>query len=232
MAIAFVNSAVGDAGAVASSTIASAAFSVTTGNTIIVGVSSYNAGAFRTVTGIADTAGNTYTKCGAGYNADAGSDIEIWVATNITGNASNIVTATFSNTTAYRHIAACQYSGLATSSVYDAGSTGKLDASDTTSHSSNTAVTSVADEVIVCWFVTWNTLQTYSASSPYTIRANGTGGNLVCMVDQIVSSTGTYGVTVGTSSANQQVSIARTFKMQQASPATTYASSLRVVWIN
>jgi len=234
MAIAFVNSAVAfDASS--STTIACAAFSVTTGNTIVVSIASYTLGGYKTVTGITDTAGNTYTICGAGYNSDSNRDMEIWVATNITGNASNVVTATFSDTASNRHIAACQYSGLATSNVYDAGSTGKEETSVTTDHTTNTAVTSVADEVIVGWFNLGNSLPyAYSASSPYTIRATNPFDYYSCVVDQIVSSTGTYSVTVSTSSTNKKVSIARTFKMQAGTPEplSTNITSMRVIWFS
>ena len=106
----------------ASSTIATgAAKAAATGNTIVVFVYSYIGGyqhAPVSITGISDTASNTYTKITTGNNADGYNEqVEMWYATNITGNASNIVTATFSESVSSSTIQTMEFSGLGTASV-------------------------------------------------------------------------------------------------------------------
>jgi hypothetical protein len=106
----------------ASSTIATgAAKAAATGNTIVVFVFS-NIGGYQhapiSITGITDTAGNTYTKITTGNNAEGYNEqVEMWYATNITGNASNIVTATFSESVSNSTIQTMEFSGLGTASV-------------------------------------------------------------------------------------------------------------------
>lgn len=204
--IAFVN-ATGANNASSAGTIATPAFSVTAGNTIIVSVSSYTA-TKQTVSSITDTAGNTYTRCGNREAGDASHDQEVWVAANILGNASNVVTVTFSGSAAWRYVIAAQYSGLATSSPYDVGSALIITASGTT-HTTNTAVTTVANELCFGWFVTWDNPYTYSATCPYTLRWTQSDSHIV---DRIVSRTGTYSITAKTASANRQACFMRTFR--------------------
>ncbi len=204
--IAFVN-ATGANDATSALTIATPALSVTAGNTIIVSVSSYTA-TKRTVSSITDTAGNTYTRCGNQEAGDASHDQEVWVAANILGNASNVVTVTFSGSAAWRYVIAAQYSGLATLSPYDVGSALRITASGTT-HTTNTAVTTVVNELCFGWFVTWDNFYAYSATSPYTLRR--TQGDS-CIVDSIVCNTATYSITANTASANRQACFMRTFR--------------------
>ena len=106
----------------ASSTLATgAAKAAATGNTIVVFVYSYIGGyqhAPISITGITDTASNTYTKITTGNNAEGYNEqVEMWYATNITGNASNIVTATFSESVSNSTIQTMEFSGLGTASV-------------------------------------------------------------------------------------------------------------------
>lgn len=104
----------GDFSGTASASLTSTAASLTGGNAIVVMV----AWALdnQTVTGVSDTAGNTYASVVAHTN---GSDqwIQIWAATNVTGNGANVVTITMSGTVRYWGVNTIQYSGLVTSSV-------------------------------------------------------------------------------------------------------------------
>lgn len=115
--LAVVNTARGqDASGGASTTIASAAASHTTGNLIVAGVRSSAGGAMT----CADTAGNTYVSL-THYNQAISGDWQFCYAKNITGNASNVVTATMTSS-AYRAIIVHQVSGASTTSPFDAAS--------------------------------------------------------------------------------------------------------------
>src|SRR5690349_14775531 len=94
---AFVNVASGEnnSNPISGSTVATGSFSSTTGNVIVVGLTN-NAGS-TTVVSISDTAGNTYTAVDSLQNVTADSTFRTYYAKNITGNASNVVTATFTN---------------------------------------------------------------------------------------------------------------------------------------
>ena len=101
--------------------------SVTTGNTLVVIVYHRNGGyqvPVRTVSSITDTETNTYTLLKRHANS-YNDTIEIWFSTNITGNASNIVTATFSDTVDYSDIHVLEFSGLGTATKdVDCGASG------------------------------------------------------------------------------------------------------------
>lgn len=99
-------------------TVASAAKSTTTGNLIAVFVCAQEGAGTNTITGVADTAGNTYTP-GTLYGSGGGGALAQWFyAHNITGNASNVVTATFSGNNRYKHIIQVEISGPATSGAF------------------------------------------------------------------------------------------------------------------
>src|SRR6266542_3306955 len=91
-AIAFVNSTVGY-NFTGGTTITCTAANHATGNLVVVGVHTLTStDAVSTVT---DTAGNSYQRAGTKVSSAAGGSGEIWYATNVTGNASNVVTVTF-----------------------------------------------------------------------------------------------------------------------------------------
>ncbi len=116
-AIARVNSAsLGDNAAAA--TIAAPATSHTAGNLLVVYIAW--AGTTVTVTGITDTAGNTYSQCTGALASDVNAGrSDLWFAKNIAGNASNVVTVTFSASIDFRRIAVFQYSGADTVSPFE-----------------------------------------------------------------------------------------------------------------
>lgn len=217
MAIAYVNGA-GNNATSSATTIAATAANHTTGNTVIVWISNYTGGQ-PSVSSIADTAGNTYTIAGAVGHGDASHSLECWSATNITGNASNVVTATFSASAAYRVIIVAQYSGLATSAVYDAGGTLSISANGTT-HTCNSLTSTQADEVIIGAYIQWvGAATSMSASGSYNLRASS--GGAWALVDQIVASTGSYSPVVACNSADRYACMARSFKMAAAGGGTT-----------
>jgi len=89
-----------------STTISTASKSTTTGNTLVLFVKWENAG---TVTSITDTAGNTWTIQDQ-YAVQPGACIAY--AQNITGNAANVVTVTFSAAADFRRVTVEEVAGL------------------------------------------------------------------------------------------------------------------------
>lgn len=206
------------------STIASDSINITGGNTIVVvtlAVDPEYGTNPPTVTSITDTASNTYTRCGPIDQVDTWINCEMWVATNVTGNSSNIVTANLSGNGGSRKIAVIQYSGLATSDVYDTtaynswGATGSIDWSAVTTHDYLTTDQTMYDkEVIVTVYFPWDTGQTVSTSSPSTVEYQESG---IAIVDKFVTTYGTYTSNpVTTSVANQLQGITRTFRQSDS----------------
>lgn len=94
----------------AGTTIVSPAQSVTAGNTLVGCIGFFNHPG--NILGVADTAGNTYTKVIHVYNPGDQYREEVWFAPSIAGHASNVVTATVSIGVSFRGICVAQYSGL------------------------------------------------------------------------------------------------------------------------
>mgnify|MGYP001582538628 CR=1 FL=1 len=209
MAIAYVNGANNFATA-SLTTIAIAATSHTTGNLIVAMVFS-NYASSSAVSSIADTAGNTYTFIRK--RTIVGGDIEIWYAKNITGNASNVVTATFTGAVSNRGIMVHQYSGCDTTAPLDQQTDGQATA---LAQTVTDIATTTADEVLVAGFVEATTHSTYTAGSGFTKQLAGTSADAYVTYDKIVSATGTYpGGTINTVSSsadNTYIGITATFK--------------------
>lgn len=165
MAIAFVSSTSGENfGGGEDTTIAATAFSVTTGNAIVVGIRFWDNDGGKSVSSVTDTAGNTYVRAGSAYTQASGTEMDVWYALNITGHASNVVTVTFSHGVAYRTVLAHQYSGFATSgSLFDAEiNVGGTGGTITTAASLTTAN---ANELIFAVFSVDSSAVTWTAGS-------------------------------------------------------------------
>ena len=188
-AIAYVNTGTGTADSSAS-TIATAATSHTAGNLIVCGVTW--SGSSVTVSSVANTAGDTWAQAASTLNTSHASQrTDIWYAMNSAGNASDVTTATFSANATNRRIICNQYSGIATTSAFDVGSTGYTAAG--TSVTSGNMSTSVAESVIFA-FVESTGATTYTAGTNFTLRGSTIGGSgfVARSEDRILSSTGTY----------------------------------------
>lgn len=205
MAIAFVNK--DDANNAASSTtIATAGVSHTAGNLLVVGAGWITAAS--TITGITDTAGNTYVQVsGARNTSNATAIADLWYVQNCLGNASNVVTVTFSTSVTSRKLTVNQYSGIATSGALDQVAQGYT--AFGTSVTSGNLVTTQADEVLFAWQSNLSA-STLTAGSSFTLR-NGSS-TIFQSEDRIVSSTSTY--TCGMTGTTNSVMImcAATFK--------------------
>lgn len=184
---------------------------------IVVCVTNYTSGGV-TVSSIADDASNIYARAGA-VDSPGGDDgkMEIWFAYNTSTQAANVITVTFGAPTAAEYVVICaaEYTGLATASVYDVSSTAKMDSGNPTTHATNnTSARSQNDEIIVGFFVPWNTAYVHSAGANTNLRIaqnNGDGA----LADRIVASTATSGVvTLTTLTGDNQGMITRSFKME------------------
>jgi hypothetical protein len=181
MAIAFVN---GNAGFSAGSTgtVASAAFVLTAGNTVIVGIR--NGNDTIPVLSVADTAGNVYRFAGKTKVASQ-TNAELWYCTNCLGNATNVVTATLSGADASRGIALVQFSGLATVSPLDVLENDfKASGADILS---TAWTTGVANSVVIAFCNIANTGTAWTVPAGYTQGCQD-ASNVTQMIYQIFSS--------------------------------------------
>lgn len=113
MALAVVNRAQGGSTA-SSTTVASPATSHTAGN-LLVAMIEWNNGGGHTISGIANTAGDTWIQCGTVVTAGS-NDIAIYYVKSSLGHASDVVTLTFGAAQIYRAIVVYQISGADTTS--------------------------------------------------------------------------------------------------------------------
>lgn len=150
------------------STFASDATSLTAGNLIVVGFRSNGS-----VSGVSDTAGNTYTLDAS--RTDDGAAIGlmyVWHAWNCLGNASNVVTVAGTNMD-FLEIVTVQYSGIATAADPHDITTSQTQNTNSTSFTSSTFTTALATEVILS-FATGNSAPTYTAGSGFALIGSGT----------------------------------------------------------
>lgn len=211
MAIAFVNAASNNVSA--ASTIDCDAINATGGNTIIVFVGSYDGSqGYKGVTGVTDTAGNSYARAGSVSHGDSDDNQECWIAHNITGNASNVVTATHASTVDYSAIAVAQYSGLHASSAYDAEAAMVVENISTTTHTTNSLTTTNPEALVIGHYSGFDgAWQTVSASGGSTVRLDSSADG-VAIADRIVASTGSYSITVTTGVGSGYLAQVRAFK--------------------
>jgi hypothetical protein len=169
------------------STVAMDAKSHTTGNTIIVYVYGSDGGyqkASPTVSSITDTASNTYTKI-TSISEEYNRTREMWYATNITGNASNVISVVWSSTTCGLKTAlSMEFSGLGT------GAVDVYEEATGTGTESSVAVTNTS-AVAACMVGADNTqsMGSASAGSGYTLSTSA--GYSTTGEFKITSSTGT-----------------------------------------
>ncbi len=196
----------GIAKSVAVGTSSNAAFtnSVTTGNTIIVGVR-MEVPSPRTVT-VTDSRGNVYTK---NYDLrSCGVQHLIFSATNITGGT-DTVTVSISGTSAEISFIALEYAGLAKSNVFDQATSAC--ATSAAMNSGNAATSTQANELVV-GFGIMQFNQTVSAyGSGFTGRTGSTGSR-IWSEDKQVSTIGNHNATMTPSASNGWNMMVATFK--------------------
>jgi len=159
VAIAYVNGSYSEVNYSDASSVAAPALSAVGGNALIAIVESIKLGStFVGISSVTDTAGNTYTRAGSvdqGTASGYSFTWEFWIATGISGNASNIVTANLADVASVQQIFVVQYSGLA-ASAYDTQSALVITSEVTTTHTSGSLVTSQANELLIGRFLPWD----------------------------------------------------------------------------
>jgi len=185
---------------------------VTSGNLIVVGLTVYNA-AIPT-NAISDNKGNTYTKVAEAIN---GSDhAAIFYAKNVTGGSSFTITSSVNGT-----VAAHEYSGLATSTVFDktATSTGSS-ATPTTGN----VTTSTSSELYFGLAWSKNDSDAWSAGAGYTLREQETNNNTaerIATEDAILLTASTTFARFTTTTSNPWAAAIATFLPQTTSSSST-----------
>jgi hypothetical protein len=221
MAIAYVNGSTGKSNAGAT-TLAAAAFAATTGNAIFVSIGCQST---KTVSSIADTAGNTYSR--AGQYISGVNTVELWFAQNITGNASNVVTVTYSGSATKRRVSVTQYSGCATSSIQDTGYAPAGNA-DTTSPKQSTAATTASDNevVIAAAYDVEDDTELLTASSGTTLRQSINSSDFTTC-ERITTTAGSYNTGFTGEDDQEWIFIARAFNPVGA----VAAARTKIIWI-
>lgn len=137
-----VNSGANSPSGTNTATVATGAISVTAGNLLVACVSAPPGGGTMSVT---DTAGNTFTGMTIYHRGDSGQNNQIFYAKNVTGNASDILTAHVTSATNFWSIVAAQIAGASTTAPADADSGGGgTSATPTTTYS-----TKAPNEIII-----------------------------------------------------------------------------------
>lgn len=165
------------------------------------------------VTGVTDTAGNTWVKAVDLFDSGGPLAVDIWYVENCKAGA-NTVTAANSFGSSFCAIWVAEYSGIATSTSLDKTASALDPTNNPNFDSGATSTTSQADELLVGAAGNLAGL-TSTWTSPDTEQFDSTAGanRHLSVADQIVSATGTYSAsgTWSSSTSNDPVLIA-TFK--------------------
>src|SRR6202041_621496 len=113
----FVNTTVGSNAASATS-LALTAFSLTSGNAAVVDCRNGDTAGTITITAT-DLAGNTWNPVGSRQTSATIGSNEMFVALNVTGNASDVITCHFSSAVAFNMAVAFQFTGFALTGAID-----------------------------------------------------------------------------------------------------------------
>lgn len=209
-----VGTAVTGTGDASAGSIAAAAKNTTTGNALAVHVKWEESVA--TLTGITDTAGNTYQIVSQGAHANGALRSAIAFCTNITGNASNVVTATFSDANpAWRRIQVEEASGLLTVTVPDGSA---VSSGSGTTYSTGAISTSRAGFV----FAGVGGFATLSGITAGGTPASSLGGTNTDTFNTYLLSASQQSVTPGASSSTSTDWIMRAIALMDAANVPTY----------
>lgn len=176
------------------------AINAVSGNAIVV--FTHN-GSATTVTDVADTASNSYSKIGGTWTPSGNYMNEAYLAENITGNANNVITVTFSGSSGDMACGVAQYSGVATSSANDTGFTPDALLDISTPYTSNADTTAADGEMIVGFVYNTDSTTTFSNGTG-TIRSNAL--DVWVVIDRLTTTAGSYTIDVdGNSGENHAV---------------------------
>ena len=158
-----------------------------------------------TLTGLSDTAGNTYVQA-PGFPSSGGITDDFFVAYNVNPSPNNRITATFTGTAVPIYLQILEYSGLATSNALDVSSTIRKQAqcvAPCTLSTNPTPTTAQASELLVAIFDVGGNGQ-LTAGSGWAPEASCAGclgwetdvSGQVLIEHKLVSTTGSFTGTV------------------------------------
>jgi len=198
---AFVQSATADTSTGSVTSKAVAAINLTTGNNVIVGVRWENN---DTTVSISDTAGNTYEQAGTNQQMQTtGAFVALFYCSNATGNASNVITATWGAARTYTRVYAIEWS-----STYTAAYVSSSQATGTGTALSSTGLSASGDGAL------------FAVGGSFSNRTFTTGGdianiretsNFAGLGDLYFTGTGTKTPGMTISSANSNAIIGALF---------------------
>lgn len=228
MAIAFVNanSASGDSG---STTLALPAINAVAGNAIVVSAYNTTGAARQIVSSVTDTAGNTYAQILDAITGVVGK--ELWLAQNINGHATNVVTITFAGSASYRRGCVMQLSGVATSGAHDTGYAPTVNTADSTSPYTTASDTTAEDNEWVIGFFTAAAAGTitYGDSGSNVMRVSITPSNgQHCLTTLATTTAGSYAAEATGSSSYLHLNNAFALKVAASAPSFTLSDALGV----
>ncbi len=211
MAAAYVNEGHGFNSASGGS-IATGATSHTTGNLLVCCVRHEG---LSTSTTISDTAGNTWVPLTEVSHPSGDMFLQLFYVLNCTGNASNVVTATFGASRTYSGIQVMQFSGLNSYDEEDSGTT-----STGTSVTSGTLNVDGAG-VVVAGIAIYGGLASWSASSGYTLVQNASDTQRMGMSYELETGSSSESPGASASSNDDWIIVAAAFLEAGAGPSIT-----------
>ena len=183
MAIALVGQAANTVAAATSITVTR----TTTAGNCLVAVISVATGSSQPITGVTDTAGNTWSFVAAGFQSGSNTRCEIWVCPN----AASVTSVTASKATAQNiGMNVSEWSGVKTASPVDVSAT-LGNASSTTALGASVTTTDAGDVVISG--ISWGTSPTASLTAGgFTAMTTVTSNQRLSPAYRIPAATGTY----------------------------------------
>jgi hypothetical protein len=195
------------------------------GHALIVGVSFWP----LDISGVTDGSGDTFTRGLAAsifHNVGGSATYTNFYYAKSTAGGTNSLTLNFSGGTTYLFVAVAEVAGLDTSAPLDQSAFQESLAA-TTAWSSAAVSTTVANEYLFSWGATESGNPVCSApASGWAIegQTNDPSGATVCLLDRIVSATGSYQASVTTSAAQNYAMEVVTFKGGAAAPPPSVAA--------
>ncbi len=182
------------------------------GHTLIVGVSFWP----LDITSVTDGSGDTFTRgltTSIFHNASGSAIYNNFYYAKSTGGGTTSLTLNFSGSSTYLVVAVAEVAGLNSSTPLDQSGY-KESLTATTAWSSAAVTTTAANEYLFSWAATGASNPSCSnPASGWTIESqtNDSKGATVCLLDRVVSATGSYQASVTASSAQNYATEIVTF---------------------
>jgi hypothetical protein len=190
-----------------------AAFNLTAGNFVAVGIKYEGASTTLTVT---DTDGNSYSPLTRRDHSNGDLHHQVFYTWNAGGHATNVINIAYGAARSFGASCTAQYSGIETASdPFDQENFGQ---NTGTLMTTSSVTTTQADEVLIEFTANYDAT-TYTATGGFTERFDDGGPFYQAVADQIVSSTGTYSGSMTLTPSSAWILNMATFKMAGGAPA-------------